>query len=395
MRGRRASAQKRNVTREEEESPVKALLERRGRSFRPLSIVNSALQPFDFDVARAMHAVQSQMAPGLFASGESDKFKVKFTADRVSAAENENNVTAPGAILHGVLSEEQDDDSKTITPGAPTPTMSSPPPESSRQSASQTSPQSSVDTQSGRQASDTVITNDFNSLTLLPPPDISQHPAFATKPKTSTSNAPLMITTSSAAEIRKWAQEKRKSEAERNTKVRFNDAPPNAGGRNAFAASVNNLTSMNNPFNARPVQSEAAMSPYRSANPHAFTGFRSREGWQSTETVTPHTMRTHPSRLNINTENSTGTEAYEALGEGSPSGPVPPKTPVDSVKSASTPVSDGFDQKKSSIRKVTDLFKPKPDKAQDTSPVLRGPDGGPPRTFLRPDLVCSFTLNSR
>ncbi|KAI1612260.1 hypothetical protein EDD36DRAFT_497064 [Exophiala viscosa] len=345
LRGRRASAQKRLVVREE--SP----LARHGRSFRPLSIVTTAMQPFDFDVARAMQVVQGQLA--------------------------ETNFTASEANLPGTLSD--DDDSKTITPGQ-TPTMSSPP--------------------ERQDSAETAVTADFNSLTLQPPPDISQHPAFAADPRTSTSNAPLMITTSSAAEIRKWAQEKRKNEAERNTKVRFDETLSNAGGRNAFAASTNNLPSMDNPFNARPVPAEAAMTgtPYRSFHAPAFSGFRHREGWISTDTVTPYTMRTNPSRLHVNTENKTVAEAYEALGVGSPPGPgpalIPPKTPVDSIKSASTPISDGFDSKKSGMRKVADLFKPKSDKAQDTSPILRTPDGGPPRIFQRPDLVRPFTPNS-
>ncbi|KAK5032864.1 hypothetical protein LTS07_004274 [Exophiala sideris] len=361
LRGRRASAQKRLVVREE--SP----LARRGRSFRPLSIVNTAMQPFDFDVARAMQVVQGQMA--------------------------ETTTTASEVNLPAILS---DDDSKTITPGTQTPAMSSP--------ASQTSLQASMEDRADRQDSvDEVITADFNSLTLQPPPDISQHPAFAADPETSTSNAPLMITTSSAAEIRKWAQEKRKNEAERNTKVRFNETLPRVGGRNAFVASTNNLPSMDNPFNARPAPPEAAMTgtPYRSFHAPAFSGFRHREGWISTDTVTPYSMRTNPSRLHVNTKNITDAEAYEALGAGSPPGPrpllIPPKTPVDSSKSASTPISDGFDSKKSGMRKVADLFKPKSDKAQDTSPILRTPDGGPPRTFQRPDLerYLRTTLNVR
>jgi hypothetical protein len=158
---------------------------------------------------------------------------------------------------------------------------------------------------------------------------------------------------------------------------------------------------MDNPFNARPMPppEPAAKSPYRSS-----ASSRNRADRKSTESQnTVKKMRNKKSQLQINTTRpSSDTELYESFRPGSPTGPVPtlihPKTPVDSPRSASTPVSETFDTKKSSLRKVTDLFKQKSDKQDkqsdkqiDTASPLsvsaRAVDGGPLRTFQRPDLV--------
>jgi hypothetical protein len=241
----------------------------------------------------------------------------------------------------------------------------------------------------------------------LPPPDISQHPAFASDPKSSTSNAPLMITTSTAAEIRKWAQEKKRREAsERGDGEKT--APTNnqiqaTASRNAFAAYVNNNPGRmepNHPFNtsrpalAHPAEGAIMESPFNHSQHFGNnrpTGLRRREdGRQSTE-ADVYNMRNNLSRLQLGPDNYSRAEFdhYESASAagGSPTGVrrvSHPKTPVDSsIRSAtSTPVSEGFDHKKTGLRKVTDMFKTKTDRQPDFAA-----DGGPLRSFQRPDLV--------
>ncbi|KAK5375934.1 hypothetical protein LTR20_000345 [Exophiala xenobiotica] len=255
-----------------------------------------------------------------------------------------------------------------------------------------------------------TLVDSFEDLTILSPPDISEHPAFSGNGTFSSRDRPQMITTSGVTEVRSWADDRRRIEAERNVdpnrnlgRVKFNFLPQQivpVPDRRPLAARTSNLDAMDNPFNARPMPppEPAAKSPYRSS-----AGSRNRADRKSTESQnTVKKIRNKKSQLQINTTRpSSDTEPYESFRPGSPTGPVPalihPKTPVDSPRSASTPVSETFDTKKSSLRKVTDLFKQKSDKQDkqsdkqiDTASPLsvsaRAVDGGPLRTFQRPDL---------
>ena len=253
-----------------------------------------------------------------------------------------------------------------------------------------------------------TLVDSFEDLTLLPPPDISEHPAFSGNATFSPRDRPQMITTSSVAEVYSWADDRRRIEAERNVdpnrnlgRVKFNFLPAQVLPRPPLAASSSNFIPMDPPFNARSMATEAAAkSPYRSS-----AGSRSRKDRKSTESQNNvFNMRTNKSQLQINTRPSSDTDLYESFQPGSPIGPVPalihPKTPVDSPRSATTPVSETFDTKKSSLRKVTDLFKQKSDKQSDKQidkqidtilpTSARAVDGGPLRTFQRPDLVSHF-----
>lgn len=255
-----------------------------------------------------------------------------------------------------------------------------------------------------------TLVGSFEDLTLLPPPDISEHPGFSGNATFSPRDRPQMITTSGAPEVYSWADDRRRIEAERNVdpnrnlgRVTFNFLPAQVLPRPP--RSTGKFVPMDPPFNARQMPTEAAAkSPYRSS-----AGSRGRNDRKSTESQKNiFGMRSNKSQLQINTRPSSDTEIYESFQPGSPTGPVPalthPKTPVDSPRTATTPVSETFDTKKSSLRKVTDLFKQKSDKQSDKqidkqidtvlSPTsARAVDGGPLRTFQRPDLVSLLSAN--
>lgn len=325
------------------------------RSFRPLSIVTGALSPFEFDVGRAMDIVQNQ--PHSLASASAS------ASSSFSLAKNGGQ----NESLRTLSLTSDCDDEKAITPGS----MST-----------------SFNMSSQQERKQKAVAGDFRALTKMPPPDLSQHPAFQTDPMSSTSDAPLMVTSSTAAQIRQWRQEGRFG-PERGTRVNFNTNPSmgNNHNNNPFAVDTNN------PFNAQPVHTEGAMTSQRPAEPPARrTIVHPHHVRHGLETPVNYSVRKDLSRLQTDHGNAE-TDIYDIGAESSQmiATPSQPKTSVDSAKTASTPLSDGFEQKKTGLRKVTDLFKGKPSFEKSESDLAS--PRGPIHEFLRrPDLVSEFTL---
>ena len=239
-----------------------------------------------------------------------------------------------------------------------------------------------------------VITGNFASLLNLPPPDTSLHPAFQPDPHSSTSNAPLMVTTSTEQEIREWAKQRRNFEVEQGIRPRTNTIPrPIAG--NAFAQAAYSPVAPT-PFSTpeRPPRPpglgvrtiQTASSNQENSASNVNIPRTPGRGRKSSENLG---IRTKMSRLNIDQANNTDADIFDILAEGSPPSqnvPQPPKTPVDSVKSI--PMISDFEHRKTGLRKMSAMFKSKPtiDKnASDLSQVeLPNADGS---NWYRPDLV--------
>lgn len=112
----------------------------RRHSFRPLSIVNSALHPFDFDISAAMKAVHDQTL-----SSPSPSQQAASTDERAIMAPGQQK-EEPLAQVPRLLEEEREDDEKTVKPG--------------------------------RSDEDLPAQASLAPLPLPPPPDLKDHPAF-------------------------------------------------------------------------------------------------------------------------------------------------------------------------------------------------------------------------
>lgn len=222
-----------------------------------------------------------------------------------------------------------------------------------------------------------VVTGDFRSLTTLQAPDISQHPALQANPLSARSDAPLMITTSTAEEIHRWRREKdrKKQESEHGNRVRFDtNTVTYPASRNAFAPDNNTTKGKmeENPFTAYPVEGQSSPVYRRPIFPRA--------------SAQPELLRTTISRLQIDTSDKAETtgDNIAARSPKSATSP-PPKSSSESIKPALTPISDGLEQKKSGLRRVTDIFKPK---------GTEKPEVYDPCAYFdvpRADLVCHLT----
>ncbi|EXJ79971.1 hypothetical protein A1O3_08257 [Capronia epimyces CBS 606.96] len=340
-------------------------------SFRPLSIVNTALHPFNFDVTAAMHAVQDQT---LSPSHKANSTAECAPGDSMASGQESSEPLAQFARLSN---EERDDDEKTIKPAGRSdedlPAQAFPPSPSP-------SPAPAPANDAQERANNPVFTGNFRSLINLPAPDISQHPAFQSDPATSTSDAPLLVTTSTAAEIRQWAKERGQVHAEHGNGVNAAAGTPNSGAGGA------------NPANDQASGAAGAMTPRRAVRFVTPTGPRRREGRRSSEARTPgvFSLRHNFSRLRLDSDNAE-TETSDALtgGAAMTSPTAQPKTPVDSDKRAKASGSQEVEPKRTGLRKVTGLFKSKSDKTQPdpTSPLPDRPNYRRPRE----DLVRSFS----
>lgn len=171
------------------------LRERRGRrsvvdrAFTPLSVfTKSSLVPFTFDTDRAIQILRTDIP------------------DRVDIAKEEVSPQDAWSSYKSMKPVRT-----TIAEQSPT---RRPPKDLVTGMMRSGSPSDSVDTEidlmtalnvtSPEQDGQSIITADFGTLTDLPAPDISEHPAYAADAFKSTSEAPLVITTSHAVEIRKY-----------------------------------------------------------------------------------------------------------------------------------------------------------------------------------------------
>lgn len=302
----------------------------------------------------------------------------------------------PFSPVPSARKKQRDDDQETIKPARSYSQF--PPLDTNRRSMSSSTAQRSTFGIERNENNERVITGNFASLLNLPPPDMSQHPAFQPDPHSSTSDAPLMVTTSTAKEIRDWAKQMREYEAERGLRTRTNTHPrPIAG--NAFAQAVYSPVAPT-PFStperpARPlgIRTNQTAGPFNKDNNASNVNIPRTPGRQSSENTA---LRSKMSHLNIDRAN-TDADIPDILAEGSPpskNGLQPPKTPVDSVKSI--PMMSEFEHRKTGLRKVSAIFKPKPivDKnASDLSQVeVPNADGS---NWYRPDLVSPHYTRSQ
>ncbi len=240
-----------------------------------------------------------------------------------------------------------------------------------------------------------VVTGDFHDLKRLPPPDLSQHPVNQEDPLNSISDAPLLLTRTKKEEIQRQVKDARRRfdekqrqtqreeaeqlEAERLGTVRFKAFPKrsiafNTGYNNAVGAS-------------RSLTLEGAMNPPPSTSERRLT-FSRQTSRHTSDPVQPLNIRSNFSRLHLDKDNEE-TDIYDILKEGSPTAAATPtphhqsKFSGESSKGFSTPASDGSEQKKSGLRKVTGKFgrsKTESSQADLTSPVDND-------ILQRPDLV--------
>lgn len=291
--------------------------------------------------------------------------------------------------------KERDFDEETIKPARSYARF--PPPIPSQEAMARSSAQRSTSFGIERnENNERVVTGNFASLLNLPSPALNQHPTVQSDPHSSASDAPLMFTTSTADEIRAWSTQKRKCEGVREVRPRTNTNPYQVPG-NAFSQpSINTSRSFNS----------AHTTPSRSAKP---TGLRknqtasplSKYGNASEVTLNATTpgrkssdingLKSKISRAQIDRDNME-TDIFDILAEGSPSDnkeAQPPKTPTGGQSGFKT-ISE-FEQRKTGLRKVSAIFKPKSASEKPTPDIfsqveIPNFDGS---NWYRPDLVSS------
>ncbi|OAP61176.1 hypothetical protein AYL99_03377 [Fonsecaea erecta] len=267
----------------------------------------------------------------------------------------------------------REDDEKTIKPAR---SFSMPVPELS-------SPESANNGQTVTHKDHTVVQGSFTHLTAIPAPDIRQHPMNQPNPFSSASDAPLMLTTSKKEEIKRMVKEARRrfdekereaerEEAEREKlenearlqhRIKFGTLP--VPGNAFIRGNYDNGKLQENPFNTKAIRSEDSMSP-KAPEPFACRPILPRlKPQQSSDIANTYDLSKNLSTFQIGAEN-VQTDIFNVSTEGSPMAGIatPRKTPVDSSKSVATPLSEGFELKKTGLRKVTDLFKTKSEKPQ-------------------------------
>lgn len=355
-----------------------AALSSEQRTFSPLSVVTGG--PFHFDVKRALEtAEKTSLSPtiGDATTASQDPVKREFSPPSTPTT----------------MKPRREDDELTIKP-AKSFTMSS------SNSPSSSPPETNASSQI-RIPKQRVITGDIRDLARLPPPDLSQHPAFQENPFTSTSDAPLLVTETKSEEIKRLVKEARRrfdekerqmereeaeqEAAERQGKVTFGQLPVRG---NAFAADNHRGT----PVEAKPFNMAGTMASNSVA---AGPSDRKRAASQQTSRQTPdptltRKLRNKASRPQIERDNEE-TDIYAILNDSSPpyaKTPSQAKNSIDSSKSVGTPISEVSEQKKTGLRKMTGIFKqPKPEK-EASSPTTASSTGSD--LLHRPNLVSPF-----
>ena len=353
------------------DGPVTPLYNRRRGSFKPLSLV--AGRPFEFDVNRALEIVQqNSLSPA--------------TCDTPSR----DPVKKPHPSF--TMANRRQDDERTIKP-AKSFLMSSPDLSRPLHPQPSSSPPESASYDQIQVPKQRVVTGEYRDLRRVPLPDLRQHPVFQADPNSSSSDAPLKVTTSKKEEIKRLVREARQQfdekerqmeraeaeqeETERRGKRKFNSLPRQG---NAFVRGSNSGA---NPFNSEPAIFQGAMTP---SLPETFA----RRPTPRASSGNTYSIRNNLSRLQINPDNEEA-DIYDILNEGSPMAAMTPtqaKVSTDSSKPAMTPVSEGFEQKKTGLRKVTGMFKPKPEKSLSDLTSPREPD-----MLHRPDLVSTLFVS--
>lgn len=184
---------------------------RRRRGFRPLSVITSALYPFDFDPTSSM-------------SNTADDQKSLPTPTKGKGKDLED------LTVEHQAEDTPDDTSDTSSESTPSPSkegsiLARTPPDSGviREVHTRTSDSTAVDSSlSASTESDAAnptserwfktknrwVKADFPNLTSLPQPDLNKHPAFQADAFDSTTNGPLLTTNWTAHQIRKWSADK-------------------------------------------------------------------------------------------------------------------------------------------------------------------------------------------
>ncbi|EXJ62604.1 hypothetical protein A1O7_03042 [Cladophialophora yegresii CBS 114405] len=324
--------------------------------YKPLAVAVG--RPFHFDVNKALDIVQNSLS--------------STTHDTTTTTTSQDPVKRP--IPASSTMKPCQDVEKTIKP-AKSFAMSSPDLSLSAAFNASSSPPEGANSGPDQAPRDRVITGDILDLKRLPPPDISQHPVYQESPFKSTSDAPLMVTTTSKEEIKRLVKEARERSDERERQMQREEAEQEEAARqgtvrfkafpkrgNAFNIGYNNAVGVEASLRA----SEGGMI-LKSATLDRQP-IQSRQSQRvSSEPSHSFNLRSNFSRCQIDKDNDEA-DIYDMLGEGSPtvaSTPHQAKSSIDSGKTPTTPASEGFEQKKTGLRKVTGMFgKHKPEKSQ-------------------------------
>lgn len=407
-----------------------SLIQARRGSLKPLSIITTAFDHFDFDPDSANETLQTR--PTATAPGHSpfvamsadalrdrsiidnmdrfgkqvDPFPEVFTSRALAIKQRllrkaKKNLQDPSYFplpppdifrdqvaqhnAHGSTSQDREEDEKTIRAAKsfaqlkPLGEFSLPDP------ISMPYQPSSVNGDSGCSVPRT-ITASYTSLINSSPPDTSQHPFLHPDPPLSVSNAPLMTTTSTAEEIRKWTRMKRKHRSEK-FKTPRTSAESSQSTSNPFTTTTSDAFS---PMPINPVKEpslDETIKPFISdQNGSKISLSRSNNrGSGGTDRLHGSLGKSSLPRTSFGADHEE-TDIYDILSDTSPlifSTPKTGRTPNESFKSEATSFTSEGSEKKTGLRKMSKFFKSKADKAE----LIGASDGVVTTNFQRPDLV--------
>ncbi|KIV91203.1 hypothetical protein PV10_05767 [Exophiala mesophila] len=388
-----------------------SLIQARRASIKPLSIITTAFDQLDFDPRSAIETLQTPPAetslshsPSVIMSTDSPRdrsiidnmerfgkqvepFPEVFTTralaikERLLKKANENLHNPnyfpdpPPDMFRDQLAQlnarnsagqDREEDEKTIR-AAKSFTQLKPLDEPSLADGASTPCQSSSFNGDTTHEVPRVITAPFTSLINLAPPDPSQHPSFHPNPPLSTSGAPLMITTSSAEEIRKWAQMKRKHESEKWTTPRTSTESPKP---------VSNTFTTPTSGSHSPMPTNLAKGPSLDEANKLFLGGHTlsnislghpdNRGSGGNDRLQGSLGKSSLARTSFGADHEE-TDIREILSDTSPlifSTPKTSRTPNESFRSEATSFTSEGSEKKTGLRKMSKFFKSKADKSE-------------------------------
>lgn len=287
---------------------------------------------------------------------------------------------------HKSSDEDRDEDEKTIR-AAKSYAQLQPPVVVNQQNSPRIPPRStsiSKDSEHGQRA----IAALYPALLNLSPPEKSEHPFYLLDALSSTSTAPLMITTSTAEEIQDWARQKRKHEVQRcghpRPSLESSQSATSFTTTNPYAASSRVFTT---PIKDSILKSGGSSITYDNHGSNSqLKRYENRKSSESSD----HTDNLHNKSSRswtLSDHDREETDIFDILSDASPlifSTPRNVSTPVENARSESTSFSsDGFG-KKTGLRKMSNFFKGKPEKNEPpTTPV----ENAISPNLNRPDLV--------
>lgn len=381
---------------------------RRRRGFRPLSVITSALYPFNFDPTSAMDTVQSAKLTAPLTVGKAKENTASTsmsgqTSDMLTPHSDTSSDSTPSPMKSSSLIVENVSDDASV--------------QNDKHSASPTAIDSSQNVGYNHNGGERPETKwfktkngwfkaDFPHLTNLPQPELNKHPAFQTDAFRSSDSGSVFTTSWTPEQIRKWSATeyfRKRSEWGIDEATIFDRLDKDQ--QTKILATTNNV--------AKVVQRKAPKQGQTSIPVgQAKTG-------TSTPSVSRSSVGKREKSSTITSKASDDEEAdiFEILAEGSPapSAKKTPRTPqkqsVDSASSAvdlrvatntSTPITDTLDRankNSSSLRSFSELFKTRSgsekynEKASASSSTFEHPAESP--EIKRYDLVCTNATHMR